>query len=264
MKSLLTELTQILSGKRSGKIALPEFIPSKFEGLYSPKTLRLLTSWEFCEFGRLEAEKALNWPRDKFMPMSELPPSVIPPSTFWFELKDSPFREEGGELEGDQQAIWVKKISSQIITRDGLSGQAAEAYFIERDAGGYLRCLTLGERSQGVFSFRLSRLSGALFALNEMPSVVSHTKRDNVLIPTICRPDEPNSAYALFSHIYLKREFSDEISKNTSGHVNINGVRFHFVRGHWMKLPNKEKRVWRKFHWRGNADLGTVRKVVHL
>jgi hypothetical protein len=64
-----------------------------------------------------------------------------------------------------------------------------------------------------------------------------------------------------FEHYMVTINIPDEVSseKNSS----VNKKRYHLVRGHLMKTHSDNSIdgfVWRKSHWRGNRELGTVTK----
>lgn len=252
-QAIITKLSRILSGKTSGRIALPEFVPGKFYKLFDTQTLRLITNWDFCAFGRTELEKVTGWSRKESRPMADYPPSCTPTVPFWFELEDDKIANGDGTISREPQALWMTKSYP-----DGTS----EGFLLSYDAGGWLRCIPLAKEDQGVVAFRISRLMGALFVMNEMPTVVSREIRDNVEIPSILR-DSHSSAFSLFSRRYLRREFSDVLGAAYAAQktLDISGRRFHYVRGHWMLPHGKSERVWRKFHWRGDPSVGISRGI---
>lgn len=61
-----------------------------------------------------------------------------------------------------------------------------------------------------------------------------------------------------FSKISLRAyERTGDLHTATDRH----GVRLHLVRGHYMFAPTKGEKVWRRSHWRGDANKGTTRAV---
>lgn len=245
---MLTKLCRRLSRKPMNLIDLEEFAPAKFQGLFKTTTLRLITNWDFCDFGREEMFKATGINRKTPRLLTDMPPSCQPSFPFWFEIEDDQMENTDGSVSREPQAIWAPNPHT--------------AYFLSTDTAGIIRCQSIKEEDKPALGFRISRLCGALFAMNEMPAAVTKSQTDNAAIPPALKTDNLTSGYALFSRVYLKREFSDAIrnagDRNT---LDISGRRYHFVRGHWMRPAGHDDRVWRKFHWRGDAELGVARKI---
>lgn len=67
-----------------------------------------------------------------------------------------------------------------------------------------------------------------------------------------------------FEHTVIKLEVDAPEATSTGLSILQSKKRMHAVRGHWRKHPKTDERVFVKGHWRGDKELGVVRRDVEL
>lgn len=255
---ILTQLCRTLSGKPTTQVVASEFTSTLFPDLLKPQTLRLVTTLDFCHWGRemFCASTKLSREEEPRVYLEDLPPSCQEAlsKTFWFEMIDVKFVEEANK----NGAAFFFNPFHQICRH------------ISYDKYGRLRSdkIKLDDpASRPQIDWFMEEFWGALFALYEMPSVCMYRSDTPLKVPPFLKTEQSSKEKSLFSTVYLAKKFSDAISEGTKRPtkerqtLDISGRRYHWVLPHYYHYANRTKRTWKKLYWRGDIELGVVRKI---
>lgn len=195
--------------------------------------------------------------------------------------KDEEELRRNPEYQPQTNLTWCEFDTAAVVHPNGLPNAKPEAFprfavclngskyfvamttFRNKAFVSYAGDLSTGEKFTGLMdtAYELNACLGLLAGVIRLFNVVPPHFIDKTDAKMRCYGRKFNGmpfSPVAFSSVSLRgyKKIGDEHTA-----TDEHGMRFHFVRGHYMFAPTKNERVWRRSHWRGDPALGTTRSV---
>lgn len=261
-KRILTQLVKKLAGKPVTNIEASDFTSELFPHIVKPQTLRLITTLEFARFGNNIFKAAMG--EKGITSLEDFPPScqAVLTQPFWFELIDG-------------QAVKEADLNNASEYKKGIaissSSPGSAPRIVAYNKNGILRSRFIDReepKGERIIQDLLRLMVGAAFVMYEMPSVFIERSETFLKVPPFLKTEQLTKEKPLFSTVYLNKKFSDSMEESikdgdrrSQKTLDISGRRYHYVLPHYYHYADGAKKTWKKLHWRGDIDLGVVRKI---